>query len=608
MRSLHIFLVCLGLSQVALGADWLYLTYPGDTPIKIGRNYLKNPSDWDKVLKLNHIATEYVVPTNTRIRIPVELLKVTPAPVLVTHITGNVRVKPENGIFRPLLEGNKLTGGETVLTGPNSFAGFKLADGSMLSEQASSKLKFGRLAAYGKTGMVSTELDLEGGRLEAGASKQIGPAGGFRVITPVAVAGLRGTAFRLNVSEDGQTLRNEVLDGTVSVTAEGREVLVAKAQGTIAERGQPPQMPRPLLPAPATDGLPSRVLELPLAFAWHDMAGAKGWRAQVAADQGFLNVLLDSSSEKPMTSWDTQLPDGHYFLRIRAIDAAGLEGLNSDHLFQLSARPLPPQQMAPASDERSYQEDVAFAWAAAPEAQGYRLQISTSTAFTTESTVDRTLEAVLHHTEKLAPGEYHWRIASLDQQGQPHGWSSIRTVRVQPLPTAPKVDTQTDNGLATFAWLPVAEAASYDLEIASQENFSSLESHLRSSDNKVSANLKPGKYFWRIRALEANNQAGDWSKPSLLIMPPEAPSEVRVSIIGGVLVIDWQGNAPAYRLEFARDANFEVPLYNDREEANHARLITPEPGHYWVRVVALSENDARGGESKPVPFTIHFWQ
>lgn len=601
-------LALFALVQTALADDWLYQTYPGDTPSKIGRDYLKSTGDWAKVLKHNKVKSEYVLPVNSRIRIPVELLKVTPAPVVVQHIEGNVRVKPEGGAFRALAVGDTLVGGETVLTGPSSFAGFRLADGTKLTQQGSSKLSFGRLAAYGKTGMVATELSLDSGRIEAGASKQVGPAGGFKVRTPVAVAGLRGTAFRLNVSEDGQFLRNEVLEGAVGVAAEGQEILVARAQGTVAEKGKAPEPARPLLPAPTLDGLPERVIDLPLAFTWPDMKEAKGWRAQVAADAGFQKILLDSRSDKPEAHWDTALPDGPYFLRLRAIDAAGLEGLDADHRFTLDARPLPPQQATPAEAERGYQESVAFAWAAAPEAQGYLLQIAPSPEFAPGKTLERRLGPVPRQVEKLAPGQHYWRIASLDEQGQRHGWSPTRGLRVQPLPAAPKAEARTDNGQTGFAWATVAGAAAYQLEISRRSDFSGHETKWSGSDTKASATLKPGKYYWRIRALEADGQAGAWGKTSPLVMPPEVPKDIRVGIVDGVLVINWHGTAPAFRLEFARDANFEVPLFNHREESNNSRLATPEPGQYWVRVIALSETGAHGGYSKPATFTIRRWQ
>jgi len=597
-------LALLILAQAAPAEDWLYLTYPGDTPLKISRTYLQNPADWDKLLKHNNIRSEYVLPVNTRIRIPIELLKVTPAPATVSHVQGNVRVRPEGGGFRPLAIGDQLSGGESVLTGPKSFAGFRLADGSKLTQQASSKLTFGRLAAYGKTGMVSTELALEGGRIEAGASKQIGPAGGFKVRTPVAVAGLRGTDFRVDVSEDGKLMRNEVLSGAVAVAAAGQEVLVAGGQGTVAEQGKAPEPARPLLPAPSGAGLPARVTELPLAFTWTGMANAAGWRAQVAADAEFQQILLDALAGAPAASWDAAPPDGRYVLRIRAVDAAGLEGYNTDHAFELDARPLPPEPMAPAPDQRSYRDEVTFAWAAAPEAQGYLLQVAPGADFAAGQTLERRLEAVLRHSEKLAIGQHHWRIASLDEQGRPHGWSPVRSLRVQPLPNPPAADTRTDQGQASFAWRPVAGAAGYDLEIARHDDFASPDVRLHVAETRTAAALKPGRHYWRIRAVEADGQAGPWSQPAPLILPPEAPGKVRVVWTESVTKISWQGSATAFKVEVARDAAFKDVIVSRREATNQARLDTPRPGQYWTRVSALGEAEGRDGQSLPTTFTV----
>ncbi len=606
----RLLLLLLGVLAIPTQADeWLYLTYPGDTLIKIGQQYLKNPNDWPKVQQANHLADPRRLPSGTRIRLPVALLKVTPAPAVVTHKEGNVRIKPQDGVFRPLAVGDTIRGGETVLTGPGSFASFKLADGSLLSEQPSSKLTFGRLAAYGKTGMVATELNLEGGRLEAGASKQVGPAGGFRVVTPVAVAGLRGTAFRLNVGEDGQSLRNEVLEGAVGVAAQSQEVLVAKGQGTVAEAGKVPQPPRPLLPAPSASDLPTRVVALPLAFAWTTQDGAKRWRAQVAADTDFQKIYLDALTDSPAIKWDTSLPDGRYVLRLRAIDAAGLEGFNRDHPFELDARPLPPMAATPADGERSRSESIRFEWAAAEGAQGYLLEIATTPDFSAATLIERRLDAIQRHDERLPPGLYYWRLASLDEQKQAHGWSPPRALRLQPPPPAPKPEVRTDNGSAGhFAWAAVAGATAYDLEVDKGRNFAAPEIRRHLTDTQVKLNLKPGRYYWRLRSVETDGQAGDWSKIGQLVIPPESPSEVKVHQTEDALELSWKGSAPAYRLEFAQDAQFKKPLFRHKEESNSSRLIWPQPGQYWVRIIALGENGEVGGKSPAVGFHVQPWK
>lgn len=587
-------------SGATRAADWLYLTVPGDTLSGIGQQYLKKPSDWPKVQSANGVPIPRHLPANTRIKIPVELLKVTPAPVTVTSVTGNTRYKPADGPFQPLAAGSQLNGGETVLTGPRSSASFRFADNTTLTQQASSKLSFGRLAAYGKTGMVSTELSLDSGRLEASAAKQQSPAGGFSVRTPVAVAGLRGTGFRLNVDEEGKILRNEVLEGAVAVSAQGKEVRVEGGYGTYAEKGKPPVAPRMLLPPPSADDVPAKIRQLPLEFTWKSVDGAQAYRAQVTRNPDFTEILLDDKTTVPNVQWGDDLADGHYFLRLRAIDDAGLEGMNRDLAFELDARPLPPLLTSPALGERIYKNNVVLNWAAAVGAQGYLVQISPTPEFG-NGVQERRLAAVLQLAETLPDGEWHWRAASLDEAGKPHLWSPHRAFRVQPLPGAPAGgEAKVQDGLANFAWGTAKGADHYGFEVGASPDMK--EQLLRKETDKtaVSAELKPGKYFWRTRGLEADGQAGTWSEVSPIIMPPARPTDLIARVEGAQLLAGWKGEASVYRVELARDQHFtQLQL---KQTVSEARVVmpTPAPGNYWLRVVAIGADGVESPASAPL--------
>ncbi|MDW8324069.1 MAG: FecR domain-containing protein [Burkholderiales bacterium] len=590
--------------MLALAQDWLYLTYPGDTFTSIGKRYLKDWRDWSQVMRHNRIASDRVLPANTRIRIPVALMRTQPAPAVVTHVAGNVRVRSADGTFRPLAEGDRLSGGETVVTGPRSFASIRLADGSTINQPPSSRLAFERLAAYGDTGMVATTLDLQEGRLEARAAPQLAPAGGMQVKTPVAVAGLRGTEFRLNLGEDGKTLRGEVLTGAVAVAAQRREVVLNAGQGTLTQAGSPPQPARALLPPPDAQGLPTRIETLPIRFAWTATAPARAWRVQIAADAQFTRVLLEELTERPEIHWEHALPDGSYVLRLRAVDADGLEGRNRDHPFELDLRPLPPIPSAPAPGSRSHDGEVRFAWAMPEEAQGFLLQVAPVADFSREVQESR-LPAVNSHAQRFLPGIWHWRMASLDERGRQRAWGPVQSFEVRPLPEAPPLgEARIEAGRVWLNWLPVAGAVHYELELAKDADFTSPLQRQRLDTTRAGLELKPGRYFWRVRALEADGQAGTPSRASPVVLPPAAPSALQARIEGNDLILHWQGEAVSYRVELAADAAFSRIVQRADSAVAQARLPRPEPGHYWLRVVAVGDDAVESTPSAPLALEV----
>jgi hypothetical protein len=499
----------------AQAVDWLYLTVPGDTLIGIGQRYLKNANDWPKIQSVNNVPIPKQLPSNTHLRIPVDLLKVTPAPARVAQVEGNVRVRPESGAFRPLKPGDTLSGGETVLSGPRSSASYVLADGSKLTQADSTKLIFGRLAAYGATGMVSTELSLEAGRIEADASKQTFPGTGFKVATPVAVAGLRGTSFRLNMAEDGKVLRNEVLEGGVGIAAQAQEVVVGAGYGTLAEAGKPPQAPRPLLPAPEAAGLPGKVLDTPIRFAWRADPMAQAWRAQIARDAEFRDVVFDNVYWQPVATWREPLPDGRYHLRLRAIDAVGLEGLNRDHAFELDAQPGPPQTRAPEDGQRLTANPVALSWLAAEAATGYVVQVGEDADFKNNPREQR----VAHGTRldmNLPEGRYFWRVASLDERQAPRAWGKTRLFEVRGAPASPSVPrVDRPYGALRLAWQ--GNAHDYRIEIADDADFKVIVSrHLTYQPHVIMSAPRPGSYWLRIVPYDADGLRGEPSTPVAL--------------------------------------------------------------------------------------------
>jgi len=76
------------------------------------------------------------------------------------------------------------------------------------------------------------------------------------------------------------------------------------------------------------------------------LAGAATYRAQIANDQNFQNLWTEFTTNQ-LPFRDGDIPDGDYWLRVRGIDAVGIEGHDATIAFTLNARPEPPFVIAP---------------------------------------------------------------------------------------------------------------------------------------------------------------------------------------------------------------------------------------------------------------------
>lgn len=187
----------------------------------------------------------------------------------------------------------------------------------------------------------------------AGARGQSGydppePRARYEIWTPAATTAVRGTHFRLGMDAAAGVARVEVLSGALDFRGQRRSRAVSKGFGALAETGRPAAAAARLLAAPKLAGLPSLVERVPVRFSFPELAGAVGYRAQIATDTRFEALLFDGVSQSPQVR-GPDLPDGDYVVRVRGIDAHGLEGYDAYHPFRLRARPNRHSWRGPAS-------------------------------------------------------------------------------------------------------------------------------------------------------------------------------------------------------------------------------------------------------------------
>ncbi len=251
--------------------------------------------------------------------------------------------------------GAKLAPGDDFKTGPNGYLTIKLADGSTLVLQPGSDLSIEGVKKSPLAPAADAQFSLKNGRVEATVPKRASGGARFEVRTPIAVAAVRGTRFRVVADDEKRTATSEVLEGTVQVNDTGNlgSVAVREGFGTRVAEGQAPLAPRALLPAPRLWTGIRLWVRRPVRLNFTRLAGAVGYRLLVARRADFADVI----SETVLPTNEIVLPDlanGPYFLKVRGIDDLGLEGRDTlaDLVLLLNAGParVPAPVPAPTAD------------------------------------------------------------------------------------------------------------------------------------------------------------------------------------------------------------------------------------------------------------------
>lgn len=306
-------------------ADIEYTAKPRDTMIGIARRYLIEGRLQEVQRALwehNKLKDKDQIIPGQVIRIPENWLKDEANTLQLVHVEGDVHSKGQ-----PLRPGTKLAPGDDFKTGGNGYMTIKLSDGSTLALQPRSDMAIDGVKKSPLAPAADAQFTLKNGRLEATVAKRSVTGARFEVRTPIAVAAVRGTRFRVVADDEKRTATSEVIEGTVRVSDTGNlgSVSVQDGFGTKVAEGQAPSVPRALLPAPRLWTGIRLWVRRPVRLNFTRLTGAVQYRVLVARRADFADVI----SETLLPTNEIVLPDlenGPYFLKVRGIDDLGLEG------------------------------------------------------------------------------------------------------------------------------------------------------------------------------------------------------------------------------------------------------------------------------------------
>jgi hypothetical protein len=500
--------------------EWVYGVKPGDTLISISTDYLIDPYHWRKLQKLNRVADPTRLMPGSKLRLPAELLKREAAVAEVIDVRG--KVSRERGKQPPqaLGTGARLQTGDTLSTGSDGTVSLRFVDGSRLLLSPNSSITLTEMVMLGKTGIAQTLLELHRGSLDTRVAPQQKPVARYEIKSQALNLAVRGTDFRAHFNTTDKLASSEVIEGAVQASGtQGKPVEVAAGFGTLAAVNQAPQTPQALPAAPNLSSVVSRLERVPLRFEWPAAAGSQRYRAQVFSDRSFERLLLDGVFQNSSAKWP-DLPDGRYVLRVRSIHANGLEGFNADHEFVLKARPEPPFIEAPLEGQKVYGPEATLRWSISTAAQAYRVQLSAKPDFSSLIAEEAALTRNTY-TVALAPGNYYWRVASIAAGPDQGPFSDVQIFTQRKIPESPKTEAPSmDDKHLSFRWREGEPGAKYQIQLAADASFSSpmMDSTVATNQTRIDR-PQPGRYFMRIKTIDADGFAGPFGVPQQIEVP-----------------------------------------------------------------------------------------
>lgn len=271
-------------------------------------------------------------------------------------------------------------------------------------------------------------------------------------------------------------------------------------------------------------------------------------------------------------------------------------------------RALLPAPALPELPAPFYAPTAEVSWQPVAGASSYRVTV-TRDRERTEAVLSQVVQTARATLSGLPHGKLYLHVRAVDAArlaGYPG--TAAMTVRLEP---AAPITLEPARGAAhygdsavLFGWARVDAAAQYLIEIADNADFTGDVRRATTRDTGAAQVLDNGQWWWRVRSLDADGEAGPWSAAVAFSVLPQPPAASVTDDGSGTLHLGWpedaHGQAPAgYRVQLAADPAFAQMVEEVSATANEASVPRPLSGEYFVRVARVERDGAVSPFSKP---------
>jgi hypothetical protein len=390
-------------------SDFIYEVKSGDTLGKLANEMLDHSKRWKDVAKYNQLSDANRIEPGQKLRIQLPWLKARGGKLKIEALTGDATADG-----RLLQVGDEVPQGAKLKTATGSALRLRMPDGSLLNMMEDAEVEVEKLEH--KQGNTFTSLfRLVTGQVEAFKKKYPEGTADLAIRAKTATLGVRGTHFRMR--EEGGRAYAEIEQGLVSYDAQKTPVMLALAggQGSVAD-GEHAAEVIDLLPPPTFPALPAEFDTPYIQWVMPEQDGANGFFGELARDEEFSDHLVSVRVKKRKVSL-TDLPNGRYWLRLRAVDSHGLQGREAKVSFLVN---VPPRKFA-MTKVYVTGNGLQLRWVGRREGGGYQVQIADNQQFNTPMLDVKTAENVVE-IPRPKPGQYFMRVRQVFSGGVTEAW------------------------------------------------------------------------------------------------------------------------------------------------------------------------------------------
>lgn len=336
-----------------------------------------------------------------------------------------------------------------------------------------------------------------------------------------------------------------------------------------------------------------------IQFTWTETEYADNYIIELSRDDKFAAVFSRVRTNTPSIVTDN-LSDGKWFWRVSPVYSF----LRGEQVFMSNTGSFTvvkkdemdkPSTVIPADKflfeiVRASDKGLGFSWKRHKDAERYQFGIahdrSMSDMLITEITQLPYLRLQSDKlTSILKEGKWYWGVRAIDEEGNHSQWSDIKEINGVDAALSQRLIYPPDNYIISdsfitntrFTWQSNIPAKKF-FQVSSDINFSKIYySREIEADTLIGRNWETGKWYWRIRTINADNSVFlDSEIRSFEIVPPfkevvlkyPEPSSTLIVYDEKIKTISWEpaANADYYSITLTADGEggpfMQIPLYD----------------------------------------------